>query len=743
MKKLFPFFALVNALIFTLPAQAEDASPLAEAVIYVDHGCADDDKLDQCLRVDWVKDQTFTWQWYEGENSKGDIVASVDRNEILETLGEIFDNDDFDARKLSAALKNKKDIQQWFQDLLTADRAELPSLLALDGNTVEIKADPACADKSVYSCPSRRIEFNLIGAASENATAPAVSSAASADAADTTGLDNSANSSPGSAGWWIFGALLFFLTAGMAALGLLVRKLLKQSDRQQSMLNDLSSFTLDNLGNISRVLDADESKQSADISARLKGGRKNLLTDADRLAPVFSDILAPIVRDAPTARLYLSLQDKLFHATQDEETRASITNEARQRLSSFIPEAENASTLGDMMAVLERYEQQQKKQQAEAEAGLRKAVDQLLKDQDDLTRQTQIAFTNLQQTIGRLDSVVKTNAEKHLFELTRAMPEKLGVLKTNLDDLTVRTEQDKQALENTMLQSLQQFEEKMTDNFTVVAERVESIFRNAGSAHTIADAAKNLKAYRIIEASNEAPAKLAELESSSAVTMMSGAANWMKQIGEGYHSLHEPVAQGDSISRYCAYVLDSAGLKTTLADFDASFFDRLGIAASQGDTEEFLRLWGNAKDRAVHSDLFKIQFLLENMLCPLLQEQQEHPVLSIRDQIVPFCESIAGSARMVGIQLHRVAPQTDQNICRWFMDPCGDSGKMTQAVLNSKIEFVEIFKEWLQNVNNCNPESSSNMAIEICQLGYTFTGKSRPEKMTRVVCYKDVAWQLN
>lgn len=118
-------------------------------------------------------------------------------------------------------------------------------------------------------------------------------------------------------------------------------------------------------------------------------------------------------------------------------------------------------------------------------------------------------------------------------------------------------------------------------------------------------------------------------------------------------------------------------------------------------------------------------------------------MLAIRDQIVPFCESIAGSARMVGIQLHRVGPQTDQNICRWFMDPCGDSGKMTQAVLNSKIEFVEIFKEWLQNVNNCDTESSANMAIEICQLGYTFTGKSRPEKMTRVVCYKDVAWQLN
>lgn len=750
MKKLCLLFILISSLPVAGFAAAEGAVPIGEAVVYVDHGCADDDKLDQCIRIDWIKDQTFTWQWYQGETKKNKSIASVDKNEILETLAEIFDEGDIDEKALGASLKDKKAVKKWFHGFLTANPEELLKLLALDSVKISIKADSACKEKSILNCPSRRVEFTRIGVgpvetadgeAGEEVDDEVISTQPLAAGSESeTSTETTASSSTGS---WILSILLLLLAGGVGVLGYFVRNLLKQSGQQQSTLNDLSAFTLDNLRNISRALGADESKQSAEITAKLKGSRKDLVTDADRLAPVFSEILAPAVKNISSARLYLSIQEKLFRSTQNEEARANIVNETREHLGELLPDAANASTLEDMKGLLDKHEKEQSKRRQSSEDQLREKVDQLLNDQEQLTAQTQMAFTNLQQTISRLDSVVKTNAEKHLFELTRSMPKKLGVLKTNLNELTIRTEKDQQKLEGSMLQSLQQFEEKMAENFSAVAERVESIFRNAGSSHTIADAAKSLKAYRIIEAAKEAPAKLSELESIPAVTMMSGAARWISLISEGYQNLHEPVAQGDSISRYCAYVLDSAGLKDTLADFDASFFDRLGLASSVDDTEEFIRLWGNPKERAVHSDLFKLQFLLENMLCPLLQDQQEHPVLTIRDQIVPFCESIAGSARMVGVQLHRVGPQTDQNVCRWFMDPCGESGRMTQAILNSKIEFVEIFKEWLKTVNNNDTESGANMAIEICQLGYTFTGKSRPEAMTRVVCYKDVAWQLN
>ena len=138
-----------------------------------------------------------------------------------------------------------------------------------------------------------------------------------------------------------------------------------------------------------------------------------MATDGERLALAFSEILAPIVKDVATARLYLSLQDKLFHSTQDEQARVDLINLTRENLADFLPEVSDASTLEDMKTALENHEKKQAELRTASEQALRTSVDQLVKDQEDLTRQTQLAFNNLQKTISRLDSVVKANAEKH------------------------------------------------------------------------------------------------------------------------------------------------------------------------------------------------------------------------------------------------------------------------------------------------------------------------------------------
>ncbi|RTZ61634.1 MAG: hypothetical protein DSZ32_01505 [Gammaproteobacteria bacterium] len=89
------------------------------------------------------------------------------------------------------------------------------------------------------------------------------------------------------------------------------------------------------------------------------------------------------------------------------------------------------------------------------------------------------------------------------------MPEILGLRKTGLEHLTERTQQDPAERHNTVQESILLMEEKMTDSFTVVTERVGTIFCSAGSSLTIADTVKDLKACRIIIAGKDAPARLA------------------------------------------------------------------------------------------------------------------------------------------------------------------------------------------------------------------------------------------
>ncbi len=738
MKKSFLVIFLVPAWLLAGACAADSATPLAEAVVYIDHGCADDDSLDQCLRADWIKDQTFNWQWYAGEKQDGKAVSSISRQDLLDALQEIFGDDGFDRKKLGAALPDSQAIVDWLRALMSADQTGLQAQLALDPAKVRVRADPPCREKSVYSCPSRRIEFSASGVAAEKtlATGPAAAAAPDPEA-------GTAAPAFSAAGQWLPWALLALLAVSVGALGYLVRKLLRQSASQHALLKDLASYTLDSLHNISLSLNADETRDAADIAARINPDKKGLVTDGERLAPVLSDILAPVIRDSVTARLYLSLQDRRFHATRDATAKAEITSQTREHLLDLLPEVGNASTLDDMQAMLEQHEKQQNERKTASEQALRGSVDQLVKDQEELTRQTQLAFNDVQKTIARLDTVVKTHAEKHWFELNRTMPEKLGLLETQLQNLSGRTEQDREELQQSLLQAMQQLEEKLTTNLTGVADSVEAIVRSAGTSLAIADAVKAMKAYQVLETAHDSPEQLAQLECSAVVSMMAGAQRWHDGIQSAQQQLREPVLQDDAISRYCMYVLDSAGLEDMLADFDASFFDRLGLAAAQQDTEAFLRLWGDVKQPSLHTDLFRIRFLLENMLCPLVQERREHPVLTMRDHVVPYCESISASAHMAGIELHRVGPYSDQQICRRFMDPCGDAGKISQAILNSKIEFVEIFREWLKKTGNCETESDSSMVIEICQLGYTLSGKNRPQEMTRVVCYKDIAWQLD
>ncbi|RTZ60854.1 MAG: hypothetical protein DSZ33_02140 [Gammaproteobacteria bacterium] len=418
--------ALFPTLLITSGATAAASTPLAEAVVYVDHGCADDDGLDQCLRIDWVKDQTFTWQWYQGEKQDNKPVSSVSKKDILETLEEIFGKENFDREKLDARLKDSDAIHDWFSNLMTADQAKLEARLALDPERVEIRAESPCSEKSVYSCPSRRIEFMAIGAAADSDMVTAGQPTASSE---TPGANSTANeaepvkndpptsdepsSSSTAEGWWLPGTLLALLAAGVGVLGFLVRKLLKRFASQQSLLKDLAGYTLDSLHNISLALNVDESQNAADTAAHFKHGKKGVATDGERLALAFSEILAPIVKDVATARLYLSLQDKLFHSTQDEQARVDLINLTRENLADFLPEVSDASTLEDMKTALENHEKKQAELRTASEQALRTSVDQLVKDQEDLTRQTQLAFNNLQKTISRLDSVVKANAEKH------------------------------------------------------------------------------------------------------------------------------------------------------------------------------------------------------------------------------------------------------------------------------------------------------------------------------------------
>ncbi|RTZ60853.1 MAG: hypothetical protein DSZ33_02135 [Gammaproteobacteria bacterium] len=89
------------------------------------------------------------------------------------------------------------------------------------------------------------------------------------------------------------------------------------------------------------------------------------------------------------------------------------------------------------------------------------------------------------------------------------MPEILGLRKTGLEHLTERTQQDPAERHNTVQESILLMEEKMTDSFTVVTERVGTIFCSAGSSLTIADTVKDLKACRIFKAGKDAPTRLA------------------------------------------------------------------------------------------------------------------------------------------------------------------------------------------------------------------------------------------
>lgn len=537
--------------------------------------------------------------------------------------------------------------------------------------------------------------------------------------------------------WLIFAAgsvLILVILTG------LIIYLLKQTQSLTGKLDELTRFSANRLDDIGVAVDANLSRSSGVGTSRR---HKSLLTDAERLIPIFTQVLGPAAKnDTGFARLFLAMQQHLYEHESDPEIKKALVVHAKNTLKHQLPQSGQAQDISEIMAQLENVVSLKTQDDGVHQKHIREMLEKIDSEYTDFSKITRETMNDIHSSNARMEAAIQTRFDKQQFDLKTTLPGRLSRIDETLTALDVASERHTNRLLVSIEELIQALGGSIGTDLETLSKDLSRIMHDTADSQAVADAVRGLKIYRLNEAVKQDQRDLPSLQSSPVLTLISNLESWISNIQTAYAELREPLVHGDSLSRYSAFVLNNAGLQNCLTDIDLPLIERMGLFLEQQDQKEFLRLWGNPENPMPHTTLIKIRFLLENMLCPLLQDQPEHPIFTLRENIVPFCESLTSAAKRAGVLIHHVVPHTDQTVSRWYIDPCGEDGVVSQAVLNSRIEFTEIFRNWLNSHANIGGDSNANPVIELCVVGYSLAGKGRPEVMSRASCYRDVAWQL-
>lgn len=242
--------------------------------------------------------------------------------------------------------------------------------------------------------------------------------------------------------------------------------------------------------------------------------------------------------------------------------------------------------------------------------------------------------------------------------------------------------------------------------------------------------------YDLAKKSNRNILEIDSLAGSPEIVLAANADIWKKGLESAYSTLND---LNDPKSRFCFFVLELCHFSSVmLMVFERGYMSDIANAAMNKDKDRLLDKWYDYSQRISIRILPAIMYVLDNMLCMIVHEDQRHPVFTIRKYIMQINEIFRFTAEEVGIYLHYIPAQADFFRCKNYMERSPKVSILIHQLIRSETEYLEVFKDWIEGSVFTDEAKEKDLVIDVVSLGYNIAGEKEPAEKTIVTTYYDI-----
>jgi len=283
------------------------------------------------------------------------------------------------------------------------------------------------------------------------------------------------------------------------------------------------------------------------------------------------------------------------------------------------------------------------------------------------------------------------------------------------------------------------------DEFIAIHKRIsdefpnamEKVIKKAISKIEMVNEVESLTLYKSAKELNLGICDIDKIAGLPHIVLATNVESWEKILAEAYNEL---MNWDDPDSRFCKFVLDQCHFKSVLSMvFEKEYLEKMSHFALNNDKESFINILNDYSTNRISIRILPtILYAIENMLCPIVNHLQTHPMFEIRKILNQVVEIFRLTSEKCGIFFHYVPAGSNFLSCGEYMERAPKASILIHQIIRSEPEYQEVFKKWLNDNRISNGNENRDVVIDVINLGYSLKDNESLVTKTIVTTYHDI-----